>query len=534
MRYIDPYEFFEIRIESLDSLTPAILKRARQRKLAEFDLSDDGFIYWENEAVEKRLALDLAEALEDPQKAAFYFRIREDRNLKRFFSNGSVKDLQSVFSYAILQDEAFRDFCSPFFASAFDRVLRLSMESQDWGDATFLLEKSALLDVMDMDAAYGAALRYLQQTILELESACRDPRPISHLAKIDYIRRAAFVSLVNRYPDHFQAHVNKLSRRIRDFAIAIDKSATSKSEHQAEIRAAWQLICVACDIKAEINVSEDNEIYKRRIKARYDDFTAPSQTSSSNNAGPKKGSGAENKSKAKNRGCLIALLVAFILYVVASFLFDGFRGSSKEGTKEKRFAYNNEIPKYKSREMAKRDYVVGSMKSGMNEIGARKVYANLKNTYPDLPSDIQVSKTRPATGWIPYKTFCKQLKPRGAVKNKGFNFKNKSNTDMVLFIDKGFGSELQLAFYVRAKDETSFKKLEDGVYFFHSYPGWMWSDSIAECDEIALPGFKKPDRYVASFSLDAKNPAPSSVVSFFSYQNRSSIIEYDGHKFYVK
>ena len=164
MRYIDPYQFFELQLARPEDLTSSVLRRARQRKLAEFELSADGFLYWEGEAVEKRMALDLAEALEDPKRQKFYWRIHQDKALTTFFKGDQVAPLKTIFINSIVQDPEFRDFCSPFFATTFDRILRPATEARDWMDARFLLGKSELIRVEDMDRAYGPIIRFMERS----------------------------------------------------------------------------------------------------------------------------------------------------------------------------------------------------------------------------------------------------------------------------------------------------------------------------------------------------------------------------------
>ncbi len=531
MRYIDPYEFFEIDIDSNEALSPSKLRRARQRKLAEFELSDDGFLYWEGEAVEKRLALDLAEALSDPTTSEYYRWIHEDKALKTFLKGDGATPLQAVYINGILRDESYRDFCSPFFAATFDRILRPALETRDWIDAKMILEHSNLISVDDLDQAYASAVRYMERSILALEKASRSDNPKSELSHIEFVTWDTFPGLANAFPDHFQALVNKLSRKVRDAANQFDKVAGNSPIAPDLIDIAWRLICAAVDIEAEINVSEDNVIYKNRIKRRYDLAKKAKEKVKTPPPAPKYSTQSSPKPHKETKSFALVGVVLVIILIIAVSLLRSLDGHKR--SKSSVLDRISKIPQVEYKSQRKKMPITAHRDFGLTRTGARGIYYRLKKAYDDGTPEGDVVKQK-KTGWQPYKAFYAKPKANASMSNKGFDFRNKTKKDLVLLIDRGFASELEASYYVRKGEKLSHKQLDDGLYFLYVYMGESWLDSIAEYEEQPLGGFAYPGKYIGSESYEKRAQAPYKVLSLLSIYDKRQNISFQADSFFVK
>jgi hypothetical protein len=81
MNFINPFELLDI-----SEVDPASIKKAKRRKLTEFDLSDDGTIEFGGEKITKSDFIRVTDELDNSDKSEFYLFLANNPQLNSFLT----------------------------------------------------------------------------------------------------------------------------------------------------------------------------------------------------------------------------------------------------------------------------------------------------------------------------------------------------------------------------------------------------------------------------------------------------------------
>ncbi len=118
MNFVNPFELLDVA--ETDAVS---IKKAKKRKLAEFDLSDDGIIEVGNQKVTKSDFIRAIDELDNNDKAEFYLFVKNNPRLNAFLTNGDISFFTNFRQESIYSDVNFINFVSPYFAEQYNKVL---------------------------------------------------------------------------------------------------------------------------------------------------------------------------------------------------------------------------------------------------------------------------------------------------------------------------------------------------------------------------------------------------------------------------
>jgi hypothetical protein len=137
----------------------------------------------------------------------------------------------------------------------------------------------------------------------------------------------------------------------------------------------------------------------------------------------------------------------------------------------------------------------------------------------------------PSTGEDPYDLFIgDEVAGRG---RREFTITNRTTKDIVVFVDKGDGSELVRSYYVKGKRWLRGEVLPPGKYRVSIYTGEAWTDHLGDYQGRSVGGFTQHVDRIGTLLPNGK-PAPtfdwdwptgSTVISHFAW---------DGEKLFIK
>lgn len=224
MNFINPFELLDV-----SEADASAIKKAKRRKLAEFDLSDDGMIEIGNKKVTKSDFLRVADELDNSGKAEFYLFIKENRLLNSLLTNGDVAYFfQNQRQESIYNDADFINFISPYFAEQYNKVLLEAFQSDNLLLLKRIVANPFLVNAKDTDKAY----RGLSQLLKNIENELHEIRieidneesyyDEDTVEEIDTdLREKANNDALNLLPNYFQSQRNEIAQKIRNISVAV-------------------------------------------------------------------------------------------------------------------------------------------------------------------------------------------------------------------------------------------------------------------------------------------------------------------------
>ena len=223
MNFVNPFELLDVA-----EADAASIKKAKRRKLAEFDLSDDGMIEVGNQKVTKSDFIRVTDELDSNDKAEFYLFIKNNPRLNAFLTNGDTSFFTNYRQESIYSDADFVNFISPYFAQQYNKVLLEAYQN----DNIPLLKKIAanppLVNNRDTEKAHKGLSQFLKnieeelheiRTEIDNEESYYDEDTVGEL-NTD-LREKANKDLINILPTYFQAQRNEIAQKVRNISVAV-------------------------------------------------------------------------------------------------------------------------------------------------------------------------------------------------------------------------------------------------------------------------------------------------------------------------
>lgn len=234
MEYINPLELLEVN--SMDSKG---IKKAKRRKLAEIELSDNEYIEFQNRKITKSDFLRIVNELDNSEKASFYAYLKSDRGMSNFLSQGDLGVFEQDFNNRFYQKQEFKEFITPFFAQKFSEVFKNAYQRNDSYQIKLLERASVLADTKQTEILYKPTYKLLQNTVKQLQNLCQDVKEEEidedELDEVLFdIKRIANTSLINALPSYFKNIRNNIAQEVRNISVNLF-NVFNNSEEALEI-----------------------------------------------------------------------------------------------------------------------------------------------------------------------------------------------------------------------------------------------------------------------------------------------------------
>lgn len=228
MRYLNPFDLLNTKINSVSEINIIDVKKSKKRILAEIELSDDASISIKNIKFFKSDCLKAFDELEDKDKLEFYFFIYQYQELNNFLYNGVTKFFVNFRHESIFDLPEFIDFLSPYFAPKYTYVLLKVLEKKSCKALEILNSIPILVNTEYLDHAFHGAYNFIQNIIKWIDNISKEIKNGTSVYNEDNIEKLIenfnqkiHIKTINLLPSYFQEVRNNLSYALRNLSINI-------------------------------------------------------------------------------------------------------------------------------------------------------------------------------------------------------------------------------------------------------------------------------------------------------------------------
>lgn len=258
--YINPLVVLDLDKPDADSL-----KKAKRRKLMEFELAEDGMIEINKQKISKNDFLVMAELLDTPQNIEFFGLLKKECYLLEAFLTSADTAFFSLYNpLPQFENADFIDFVRPFYLPQFDKILLKTYKDEDANLLKLLFKPAQFISNKDEDAAYTSLYQHINQQITSLEDFAPEIKKTNsqynyyNLNTIfEAVAKLAKPDALNVLPDFFQSKRNNIASTINQIA------AVSFNKHK-DFDMPMQLLCLAKKLKID---SQQQDPIDKNIEA---------------------------------------------------------------------------------------------------------------------------------------------------------------------------------------------------------------------------------------------------------------------------
>jgi hypothetical protein len=223
MNFVNPFELLDV-IEA----DAASIKKAKRRKLAEFELSDDGLIEFGNQKVTKSDFIRVTDELDNNDKVEFYLFIKNNQRLNAFLTNGDTSFFVNYRQESIYSETDFINFISPYFAQQYNKALLEAFQNDNVPLLKGIIANPPMVNGRDTEKAYKGLLQFLKtiedelhkiRTEIDSEESYYDEDTIDELN--GDLREKANIGAINLLPSYFQVQRNEIAQKVRNISVAV-------------------------------------------------------------------------------------------------------------------------------------------------------------------------------------------------------------------------------------------------------------------------------------------------------------------------
>ena len=249
MQYIDPYTLFDLDPGASEELDRAQIKRAKQKVLAEFELSEEVVIELQGYEVDKATALRLLEELENPEQRQQHWYLHQHPPLQKFMQLQKVRLLKQIPPADQLGDDAFRAFLSQQLVPVFDRLLSDNFRQGRKPEFALLVSRLDLIGPRDRDTAMSGTMRQVNLHLQALNEAASGS--VKELIQFEGEEMWSnhLIEMVNRLPDMYQNVRNRYAEALQHLAVRLEND-------QSNTQKAFKVICAAADLETDLITSD--------------------------------------------------------------------------------------------------------------------------------------------------------------------------------------------------------------------------------------------------------------------------------------
>lgn len=219
MQYINPFETLGI-IPQTEAKLPLLLKKAKKRWLAEFELTGSTTIDINGQSFDRN---DLLKLLEQVQhNAVFHFKLLQYPDLMDFLKYGVISFLEKSSPPEWQVDKPFCQFIAPYFATQFDNLLSIAVKNNELDQVKLLSNYSIPLPQRYHYECYKLTTRYWREQLKILNKHVQKVNIYLIPERFEYFHRASTIKLLNEMPrDYFYTIRAKFAEELTQLAINI-------------------------------------------------------------------------------------------------------------------------------------------------------------------------------------------------------------------------------------------------------------------------------------------------------------------------
>ena len=271
MKFINPYE-----VLGLDTPDNGEVKKAKRRKLTEFDLSDDGSIEFKSIKIHKADFLNATDELDNEQKSQFYWSIKNNPELSNFLVSGDTWFFANYQTQRIFSNPDFVEFVSPYFAYQYNKVIFQTFEEGNTSLLRKLVANPILVSPSQTDKAYQNLREFINNQIQELHQIRTDiENEETHYEEDNVedifsdLQEMININIYNILPIYFQSQRNDIAQKLRNISVAVFNNLNSSEVALQIIQFALQLnINNLTKQNLEKDYNQIAEIHRERVEAQ--------------------------------------------------------------------------------------------------------------------------------------------------------------------------------------------------------------------------------------------------------------------------
>ena len=258
MNFINPFELLDV-----SEVDAASIRKAKRRKLTEFDLSDDGTIKFGDGKITKSDFIRVTDELDNSDRAEFYLFLSKSPKLNAFLTHGETSVFSNFRQESIFSDAGFVNFISPYFAVQYNKVLLEAYQNENIGLLKRIVANPPLVNGKDTDKAYGGLSKFLKnveeelqeiRTDIDNEESYYDENTVDEL--VEDLSKKAYANFINVLPNYFQAQRNEIAQKIRNISVAVFNSINN-------VDVAFQIISYSLEFNT-------NNLTKQKLQKDYE------------------------------------------------------------------------------------------------------------------------------------------------------------------------------------------------------------------------------------------------------------------------
>jgi hypothetical protein len=251
--YINPLVVLELENADADSL-----KKAKRRKLMEFELAENGLMEINKQKISKNDFLIMLELLDTPQNIEFFALLKnEGYLLEAFLSSGDVAFFSLYNPLPAFKKADFLDFVRPFYLPQFDKTLLKTYKDDNHNLLKLLFNATHFISNKDVDTAYKGLYQHINQQIKSLEEFAPEIKKTNskysslNLQVIfEAVAKLVKPAALNVLPDFFQSQRNNIGSTINQIG------AITFNKHE-DFDTSFQLFYLAKKLKIGSQQSSD-------------------------------------------------------------------------------------------------------------------------------------------------------------------------------------------------------------------------------------------------------------------------------------
>ncbi len=202
MKYIDPYDFLKLNVSSPAEVNLAVLAEAKQKLLADFELSTDEKLVWQDVELSKSEAIAILEQLEDPILREDHWKIRQLPGMRILLRDHKLSGMLKAELEQLHSQPSLRALVLPLMVAAFSQVLRKALSDQKLQEFGMVLNLMQPFQLDDDAPLWQDSLRLLDSLTGQMQEAAGNPESRQRI--MTTCGSTEICAMLNRIPDRFQ------------------------------------------------------------------------------------------------------------------------------------------------------------------------------------------------------------------------------------------------------------------------------------------------------------------------------------------
>lgn len=282
MQYINPFHLLNIRSENLSDIDSSTIRRAKNKLIADIELSDNKTIEYKGFELTKSDCIRIIDELDNNDKKEFHFFVFKTSDLNLFLTKGDLSFFKNYKAESIYKLDDFLDFISPYYAAQYSKALSNNYKEQELKNIRHLLFVEPIVNKRDIEDCYKSTYSVIQNIKKEIiQTAKNIENNQSKHIKNDFqdlpkeLQKQINVELLNLLPSYFQSVRNQIAQSIRSLSTTINNSPFEV------YKPAFEIISMAYNISTDGLVKQSITKGYFIIKGNYDKY-GPKEVKGSN------------------------------------------------------------------------------------------------------------------------------------------------------------------------------------------------------------------------------------------------------------